>query len=152
MGSGIRRAVEDDQPAITRMVRAARLNPRGLHWSGFVVAEDGGDLVGVAQVRAHSDGSRELASLVVRPGVRGRGIATAMVDALLAGETRPVFTIVDHRYAAHYERWAFHPVAATGLPPSIRSQYRMGRVVTSVAPLVVRRRIRLVPLRRQAPS
>ena len=77
----IRRATADDQPAITRLVRGARLNPRSLHWERFVVADAQRDLVGVAQVRRHPDGSRELASLVVQASARGRGTAAGMIDA-----------------------------------------------------------------------
>jgi hypothetical protein len=40
---------------------------------------------GIAQLHRHSDGTKELASLAVEPGVREHGIATQMVDALLAG-------------------------------------------------------------------
>jgi N-acetylglutamate synthase-like GNAT family acetyltransferase len=146
----IRRAVEADQPAITAMVRDARLNPRSLDWDRFVVAEADGDLVGVAQVREHADGSRELASLVVRPGARGRGVAADLVDALLAERTGQVFMLVDGRFAAHYQRWGFREVAPGDLPRSVRRQYRIGQVVTGIGSLLLRRRIRLVPLRRDA--
>jgi Acetyltransferase (GNAT) family len=81
----VRRARSDDQPVITAMVRRARLNPAGLHWEQFVVGERNGRPVGVAQLRRHSDGAKELASLAVEPGAREHGIATQMVDALLAG-------------------------------------------------------------------
>jgi N-acetylglutamate synthase-like GNAT family acetyltransferase len=69
----IRRARAADQADITTLVREARLNPRGLHWSRFLVADDDGRIVGVAQLRLHSDGARELASLVVKPEYRGQG-------------------------------------------------------------------------------
>src|SRR5690348_9665673 len=63
----VRRARPDDQPVITAMVRRARLNPAGLQWEQFVVGERDGRAVGVAQVRRYSDGTKELASLVVSP-------------------------------------------------------------------------------------
>ena len=47
-------------------------------------------LVGAAQVRRHPDGSRELASLVVRRQDRGHGVAGAVTDMLLADEPGPV--------------------------------------------------------------
>ena len=86
----VRRARQDDQPVISAMVRRARLNPANLHWDRFVIAERDGRAVGVAQLRRHSDGAIELASLVVEPDVRGQGIAGQLVDVLLAGEQASV--------------------------------------------------------------
>jgi amino-acid N-acetyltransferase len=71
----IRPATAGDQAEIGRLVRQARLNPRALDWRAFVIAEADDNPVGVAQVRRHPDGSRELASLVVVPAHRERGIA-----------------------------------------------------------------------------
>jgi hypothetical protein len=105
----IRRATVDDQAAITRLVHQARLNPRGLDWRRFVIAEAAGAAIGVAQVRRHPDGSRELASLVVLSEHRDRGVAGRMIDALPPDEPGPLFTLVDRRYAQ-----ALHPV---GFPP-----------------------------------
>lgn len=144
----IRRAVEADQRPITNMVRDAKLNPRSLDWDRFMVAEVDGELVGVAQMRQHPDGSRELASLVVQPSARGRGVAADLIDALLADRGGEVFMLVDGKFAPHYQRWGFRAVAPAGLPHSVRRQYRIGQLVTGIGSLLLRRRIRLVPLRR----
>ncbi len=146
----IRRAVEADQPAITRMVRDARLNPRNLNWDRFVVAEADGEVIGVAQMRSHPDGSRELASLVVRPAARGRGVAADLIDALLSDQPGQVYMLVDRTFAAHYQPWGFRPAASASLPRSVRRQYRIGQIVTGIGSLLMRRRIRLVALRREA--
>ncbi len=121
MRDGVRPATAADEDAIVRLVRGARLNPRGLRWDRFVVAERDGGIVGVAQIRRHPDGSRELASLVVVAPHRDRGTAAAMVDALLAREPSPVYTLVDGRYADHFARWGFTPIPPAALPPSIRA-------------------------------
>jgi N-acetylglutamate synthase-like GNAT family acetyltransferase len=144
----IRRATVGDQAAISRLVRQARLNPRGLDWRRFVIAEAGGAPVGAAQVRRHPDGCRELASLVVLSEHRDRGVAARMIDALLTDEPGPVFTLVDRRYAQHFARWDFHPVDPADLPRSMTRQLRIGRLVTAIGSLLVHRRIRLLPLRR----
>jgi N-acetylglutamate synthase-like GNAT family acetyltransferase len=148
----VRRATAEDQAAITAMVRSARLNPSGLAWPGFVLAEQDGRLVGIAQLRRHPDDAVELASLVVEPAARRAGVATSMVDALLATESGLVYTIVDRRYGDHFARWGFTPVDPAALPGSVRRGLRIGRVVTAVASLVRRPRIRLVPLARLAAS
>jgi N-acetylglutamate synthase-like GNAT family acetyltransferase len=146
----VRRATPEDQSGITRLVRAARLNPAGLSWQGFVVAEQDGRLVGTAQLRRHPDGALELASLVVEPRARAAGVATSMVNALLQLESSAVYTIVDRRFADHFARWGFAPVTPAALPRSVRRTLRVGRIVTAVATAVRRPRIRLVPLARPA--
>jgi N-acetylglutamate synthase-like GNAT family acetyltransferase len=148
MAMAIRRATEADQQAVTAMVRGARLNPRNLHWQRFVVAEHDGVIIGTAQLRLHPDGVRELASLVVEPGMRDQGVASRLVDALLTGDEEEDYMLVDRRFAHHYERWGFRQVNTRDLPRSLARQYRIGRVVTAVASVVLRRRIRLVPLKR----
>jgi N-acetylglutamate synthase-like GNAT family acetyltransferase len=146
----VRRARPDDQPVITAMVRRARLNPAGLRWEQFVVGERDGRPVGVAQLRRHSDGAKELASLVVESGARGQGIATNMVDTLLAGETAAVYALIDRRFADHFARWGFRQVGRGELPPSVSRIYLIGRVVTALGSLLRRQRIRIVPLLRPA--
>jgi amino-acid N-acetyltransferase len=144
----VRRARPDDQPIITAMVRRARLNPAGLHWEQFVVGERDGRAAGVAQLRRHSDGTKELASLAVEPGAREHGIATQMVDALLADETTAVYALIDRRFVGHFARWGFHQVAPSELPRSVSRIYLIGRAVTTLGSLLRRQRIRIVPLLR----
>jgi amino-acid N-acetyltransferase len=146
----VRRARLDDQPVIAAMVRRARLNPAGLHWEQFVVGERDGRAVGVAQLRRHSDGTKELASLVVEPGARGHGIATHMVDALLAGETAAVYALIDRRFTGHFARWGFRQVGPSQLPRPVARTYVIGRAVTALGSVLRRQRIRIVPLLRPA--
>ena len=94
-----RRASEQDQQAIRALVHSERLNPTGINWPNFLVAAVGGRVVGAAQVRNHTDGSRELGSLVVAREKRGQGIASRMIDALLADEREPIWMITSETYA-----------------------------------------------------
>ena len=142
----IRRAREEDQQAITAKVRKARLNPSGLDWQGFVVAEQGGRIVGVVQLRRHPDGTTEMASMVVDADARGRGTGARMIDLLLAEESGPVYAVLDRRYVDHYARWGFVPAEPDRLPAPIARTLRVGRAVTAVGSLIRRDRIRLVPI------
>ena len=142
----IRPATVDDQAVIARLVHQARLNSRALNWRAFAIAETDETSVGVAQVRRHPDGTRELASLVVLAEYRGRGIASRMIEALLRHETDPVFTLLDRRYAEHFTRWGFHAVTTADLPPSMTRQLRLGQLVTGIGSLLRRERIRLLPM------
>lgn len=143
-----RKARPDDQAEITEMIRRAHLNPRSLDWSRFVVAQRHGTIVGCGQVRVHADGARELASLVVQPTVRGQGVAGGIIDALLADDSGEMYTLIDRRFARHFQRWGFHVVDPDRLPRSVMRTYRIGRIVTGIASVVTRRRIRIVPLKR----
>jgi amino-acid N-acetyltransferase len=141
----IRRAGPDDQAAIEALVRSEHLKPTDLRWPSFVVACDGERLVGAVQMRHHLDGSHELGSLVVAPAWRGQGLATRLVDSLLAGFPGPMHMITQRRHATHFERWGFRPVAALRSPLSVRLHWVVGQSM-SLWSLLLRRR----PARRLA--
>jgi amino-acid N-acetyltransferase len=73
-----RPARPEDQDAIRALVKSERLNPTDLSWPRFYVATFADHVIGVVQLRLHRDGSRELGSLAVAPGVRGQGIAARL--------------------------------------------------------------------------
>jgi amino-acid N-acetyltransferase len=146
----VRPATEADQVAIRALVRSERLNPYGLDWPNFLVAVGRGGLVGAVQLRRHRDGSRELGSLVVRQEARRQGIASRLINTLLAGANERVLLITAEAFAARYERWGFRQIEPAAAPAAIRRNYRIGTLV-SVAALFRRRRIRrLVILDRDA--
>ena len=144
----VRAARPGDQAEITAMIRRARLNPRNLDWSRFVVAERDGTVVGCGQVRVYADGARELASLAVERSSRGQGIASDIIDTLLADDRDDTYTLIDRRFARHFRRWGFHTVDPGELPRTVLRTYRIGRTVTALASVLTRRRIRIVPLKR----
>ena len=112
MAYQIRPATQADQPAITAMVRAAGINPLSLHWPRFRVAEDAGRVVGVAQIKVHGDGSRELASLAAAPDRQGEGIGGALVQHLLAlpeGQP-PLYLMCAQPLESYYTRFGFRRV------------------------------------------
>ena len=122
MAYQIRPATQADQPAITAMVRAAGINPLSLHWPRFRVAEDAGRVVGVAQIKLHGDGSRELASLAVAPDRQGLGIGGALIQHLLAqpeGQP-PLYLMCAHPLESYYIRFGFRRVERAEMPPYFR--------------------------------
>lgn len=130
-GSGwtLRRARPDDEPRIRALVRAERLNPTNLRFPTFLVASIGDMVVGAAQIRLHRDGSREFGSLVVAPPFRGRGIGSALIDSLLAGESCRLYVIAGRSWVQTYERHGFRPVPARHAPRLVRRNLRMGQFV-----------------------
>jgi N-acetylglutamate synthase-like GNAT family acetyltransferase len=117
MSYAIRRAVQADQASITAIVRAAGINPFNLPWPRFLVAEEDGRIIGVVQVKPHGDGSRELASLAVIPERMSQGVGSALVEAILAAETGPVYlTCADH-LEGYYTRFGFRSLEPPQMPP-----------------------------------
>jgi amino-acid N-acetyltransferase len=120
-----------DQGAITSIVRAARINPMGLDWRRFMVADAAGRIIGVGQIKPHHDGCRELASIAVVPDRRGEGIASRLIQALLASEPPggPLYLICRPPLEAFYTRFAFHRIQASEMPPHFRRIARLMAVM-----------------------
>jgi N-acetylglutamate synthase-like GNAT family acetyltransferase len=123
----IRPAKATDQRAITMIVRAAMINPFGLAWERFLVAEESGGLIGVGQVKPHRDGSRELASIAVVPEWQGQGVGAAIIRRLLARETSVLHLMTTNRTAPYYERFGFELIGRDEMPPYFRRMARIAR-------------------------
>jgi len=78
-----------------------------LNWPNFVVAEEDGEIVGVGQVKAHGDGSRELASIVVVPARQGGGIGSKIIRTLLASHPGVLHLTCRRELQGYYERFGF---------------------------------------------
>jgi N-acetylglutamate synthase-like GNAT family acetyltransferase len=116
----IRRATAADQEFITALVRDSGINPFDLRWQRFLAADEGGRVIGVAQIKPHGDGSRELASLAVVPERRDQGVGSALVRALLATETGPVYLTCADRLEGYYARFGFRCLEPAEMPPYFR--------------------------------
>ena len=75
MAIQIRPARQEDQQTIVSFIRQARINPRNLHWEHFLIAEENGEIVGIRQVKVHSQGTREVASDSCCRNIGARGSA-----------------------------------------------------------------------------
>ena len=131
----IRPATAAEQATITAIVRAARINSHDLDWRRFLVAEQGGQIVGVVQVRPHGDGSRELASLAVVPEQQGQGVGAALVGALLARERGPLDLMCMDQMEGYYARFGFRHLASHELSPYFRRIIWIVRVISFIPKL-----------------
>ena len=100
-------------------MRASNINPLGIHWQRFIVAEDGREarIVGIGQIKVHGDGSRELASIATVPDRQGEGIATAIIEALLEADAASrgrSISRAGHTMKPFYERFGFRRVERPG--------------------------------------
>ena len=95
-----------------------------LNWPNFVVAQDddsdNGAIVGVGQVKAHGDGSRELASIAVVPARQGQGIGRAIIETLLGGERGVLHLTCRREMEGYYERFGFRRLDPAEFPSYFR--------------------------------
>ncbi|HSR48163.1 MAG TPA: GNAT family N-acetyltransferase [Anaerolineales bacterium] len=121
----LRAAVQDDQKVIRALVRSVGINPLGLDWPRFLVAVDSKNrILGCAQVKEHGDGSRELASVAVRPPWRGQGIAAAMIRRLIQDNAPPVWLTCRSTLTPFYRRFGFEEVEDDGQMPRLLRRVR----------------------------
>ena len=137
--------MEADQPTIRRLIAEARINRMSLHWPNFVVAEEDDAIVGVGQVKAHDDGSRELASIAVIPARQKQGIGRAIIETLLAREPSVVLYLTCRRELEPlYERFGFRRLVPSEYPPYFR------RIVPIVNMVIRLLGTQIVVMRREA--
>ncbi len=119
----IRPALATDQATIQRIVRAAHINPMGLHWQHFIVAEEDGQVIGTGQIKTHGDGSRELASIAVIPQYQHRGIASAIIRELIARETGELYLFCRPPLESFYQPFGFRRIERDEMPSYFRRMY-----------------------------
>ncbi len=121
----LRPAIQADQATIKALIREVGINPMGLDWRRFVVAEDTqGHFIGCGQVKPHRDGTRELASIAVKRPWRRQGVARAIVERLQTEYGRPLWLTCVNRLIPFYEPFGFVEVTD---PKQMTSYYRRAR-------------------------
>ena len=118
-GVTIRPARAQDSDRIHQLVRAEKLNPTGLEWARFLVAEDRqGRVVGCGQIKPHRDGSLEMASIVVEKGLRGKGLGRRLIERLIDGVHQPLWLMCRSSLVPLYERFGFDEIDADAAQPA----------------------------------
>jgi N-acetylglutamate synthase-like GNAT family acetyltransferase len=129
----IRPAELSDHQAIQKLIRQVRINPMDLDWERFLVAvNEHGKVIGCGQIKPHSDGSRELASIAVLPEQRQQGIASALIEQLLAQSTGDLYLMCRSPLGTFYERFGFQTVEGNDLPPYFKRMKRLARWIKSL--------------------
>jgi N-acetylglutamate synthase-like GNAT family acetyltransferase len=121
----LRPAAKQDQSTIRRLVAQARINPAGLDWQRFWVAEADGEVIGCCQVKSHRDGSRELASLVVREDWRGKGVARVLVEHFTIEEEETLYLMCRSDLGEFYEKFGFRSLDVDEMPKYFRRVYKL---------------------------
>ena len=131
----IRPATRQDFPEIRALIHAVSINPTGLAWRRFVVAiTPDNTLLGCGQIKPHSDGSRELASIAVNVQARGQGVARAVIQELLAREKmRPLYLMCRARLEPLYLKFGFKAISLEEMPVYFQRISRAERIFNSKA-------------------
>lgn len=126
----IRPARAEEAPIIQDLVRQARLDPTQLRWNQFLMAEAEGQLVGIGQLRRYG-AVQELGSLVVVPEWRSRGVGRALIRALVAQRTGPLFLECAAPLAPYYEAVGFQRVPWYQIPWPLKAKFALSTTVAS---------------------
>ncbi|MBP7000607.1 GNAT family N-acetyltransferase [Amaricoccus sp.] len=132
--AAVRPAVAGDMPAIRGLMAGERVNPTGIDWRNFLIAEAADGVVGIVQLRPAGPGAVEIGSLVVRAGLRGGGLGRRLVDAAVAATGgRRAFVVTAAARAPFFAAWGFRPVPARSAPWSVRRNWLLGQAGSLVA-------------------
>ncbi len=122
----LRPATARDAAPIRRLIRDVRINPMGLDWRRFVLAVDqAGNMLGCGQLKPHGANLLELASIAVVRGQRGKGIAGAIIEHLIARAPRPLYLTCRSGLSSFYERWGFRKMSQAEMPGYYRRLSRL---------------------------
>ncbi len=117
----LRPANDKDAKNIRALVIEGRINPTGLDWSRFVVAEsEAGEVVACGQLKPHRDGSVELASIVVTTKWRGLGIAREIIELLIAQHNGTLYLLCQSSLGPMYQKFGFSILALEDMPKYFR--------------------------------
>jgi N-acetylglutamate synthase-like GNAT family acetyltransferase len=107
----LRIAREEDARIIHDLIHEAQINPFGLDWRHFIVAEDAeAGIIATGQIKTHYDGTKELASIAVRPAFQKRGIARLVIERLLEENPPPLYLTCRSSLGPFYQQFGFLPL------------------------------------------
>lgn len=147
----IRPATEGDRSAILSLMRSGDYNRINLRPACFMVAEDGGQVIGIGQIKRHRDGTPELASLVVATDRRGEGIGGALVRTLVARHrahhTEPLYLFCLSALESFYAGLRFQRVERQQLPRLLALIHGLGNGLGQLPRLMGRARLRIIAMK-----
>ncbi len=124
----LRAATRAEQSSIRQLIFEAKINPFGLKWHNFIVAiNPEGKVIGCGQIKFHWDGSRELASIAVKEAWRRRGIASAIIHALINKHPAPIYLICRASLEAFYQSFGFQRQGPGEMSVYFRRLYQVSK-------------------------
>jgi len=129
----LRPAHELESGQIQDLIHLAGINPMGLDWKRFVVAiNDRGEMIGCGQLKPHGKDILELASLAVYPEYRGKGVARAIIQHLLANSPRPLYLMCVSSLGPLYEKFGFRCISYDEMPRYFQRISKLAGLATTL--------------------
>jgi N-acetylglutamate synthase-like GNAT family acetyltransferase len=123
----LRSATAADAATIRRIISLVQINPLDLNWKHFVLAIDQElSIIGCGQVKSHTDGSLELASIAVLPDWRGKGVARSIIEYLLIKYPGRLYLTCRSQLGPMYQKFGFQAIQIADMPPYFQ---RLSRLV-----------------------
>ena len=130
----LRPAQESESSQIKGLINLVGINPMGLDWKRFVVAvNDKDEMIGCGQIKPHGTEILELASIAVYPEHQGQGVASAIIERLLANSPRPMYLMCESSRGSLYEKFGFLSVAYDEMPRYFQRITKLAGLVTTLA-------------------
>jgi len=129
----LRPARESESGQIKELIRLTGINPMGLDWKRFAVAaNDRDEMIGCGQLKPHGTDILELASLAVYPENRGKGVARAIIEHLLAERRRPLYLMCESSLGPLYEKFGFRAIAYEEMPRYFQRISKLAGLATTL--------------------
>ena len=132
----LRPARESESGIIRELIHLTGINPMGLDWKRFIVAVNAQDqIIGVGQIKphgAHAD-ILELASIAVYPEHQGKGVASAIIQHLLANSPRPMYLMCESSRGSLYEKFGFRAVSYNEMPRYFQRITKLAGLASTLA-------------------
>lgn len=129
----LRKAYENDFPKIKKLISDVKINPTGLDWHRFIVAETPtGDFVGCGQLKPHSGDIVELASIAVVSSARNQGIGEIIIRKLVSETKLPIYLTCRSPLGSYYQRFGFRKIAGNELPDYFRRLSRLANLINAL--------------------
>ena len=142
----LRPARETESRSIKDLIQLVGINPMGLDWRRFIVAvNDRDEMVACGQIKPHGGDIHELASIAVQPEHQGKGLARAVIKALLKDSPRPLYLMCESSLGVFYEKFGFRAVKYEEMPRYFQRITKLAGLVTTLA----RREERLLVMKLQ---
>ena len=126
----MRPATIADAATIRQIISLVQINPMSLNWQRFILAIDrDGKVIGCGQVKPHSDGSLELASIAVLPDWRGKGIARVIINHLLEKYPGRLYLTCRSQLGPLYQKFDFQALTIRRYAPLFQALESIGRPV-----------------------
>ena len=130
----LRPARESESSQIKELIHLVGINPMSLDWKRFIVAvNDQDEMIGCGQIKPHGTEILELASIAVYPEHQGKGVASAIIQYLLANSPRPMYLMCESSRGSLYEKFGFSAIKYAEMPHYFQRISKVAGLVTTLA-------------------